>query len=109
MTIGEAGSGVTLNHAFGDFEGFERHNDRRHVRPSRDLLAIAAMTFEHHQGFGITFVADFATNTAAGNGKIHGIVSSSYSGNCHCRFASLVAMQKIHATLRQHKNTMEAP
>lgn len=37
-----------LQHAFGELERIQWHNHYRRVRPAADLLAIAAMTVEHH-------------------------------------------------------------
>jgi hypothetical protein len=67
----QAGRGVMLQRALGELEMFQRHNNDGRVRSAADLLAIAAMAFEHHQGTRTAFVADFAANAAAGEWKFH--------------------------------------
>lgn len=71
MTTAQAGSRIMLERALGDFKGAKGKNNGRDIRPTADLLAIAAMTLEHQQWRGGGFIPDRPTNTTASNGKFH--------------------------------------
>jgi hypothetical protein len=60
-----------LRGMYGNLEGFQRHDHHRRIWPAAYSLAIATMTFDHHQRAGTAFIADFAANASAGKGKIH--------------------------------------
>jgi len=72
MAAAHARGWVMRQFAFGDFEGFERNDDGGNVSATADLLAVAAMAFDHDQWLGVTFVTDRAADAAARDGKFHG-------------------------------------
>lgn len=71
MAAGQAGRGVMFYFPLRDLESFERHHHHRRIRPAGDALAIAAVAIEHDQRPRSAFVADFAANTATGEGIFH--------------------------------------
>jgi hypothetical protein len=68
----QSGRGMILQRAFGDLEGFQRHDHHGHIWSAARLLAIATMTIEHLQRAGTAFIADFAANASAAKRKFHG-------------------------------------
>jgi len=72
MAAAQSCGGIMLQCAYGNLEGFQRHDHHGRIWPAAHPLAIATMTFYHPQRAGIAFVADFAANASAGKRKVHG-------------------------------------
>ena len=72
MAAAQSCGGIMLQCAYGNREGFQRHDHHGRIWPAAHPLAIATMTFHHPQRTGIAFVANFAANASAGERKVHG-------------------------------------
>jgi hypothetical protein len=71
---------------FGDLKGAEWDDNHWQVRSPAELLAVAAVAFQHPQWLGGAFVANRTAQAAAGNGQIHSTQFSVIPGKTAWRF-----------------------
>ena len=72
MAAAQPCRGIMLQRAYGNLEGFQRHDHQGRIWPAAHPLAIATMTVDHPQRAGTAFIADFVANASAGKRKVHG-------------------------------------